>query len=181
MEYENFIFKDIMYKNGPERDPLLKMKYRAESIDDGTPKKAKDKFDELPQSGFREVWGRLIDFWKMNIEHVLTGSNPIDWDLRSCRIQRIKIKWESGDPVAVKYIAKVSTGFDETEKIPTPYVQPSMEEGELDVIKDLCEYSIRFLHGERDQAEISFGGEDESNKNQENETEVKTTDLSDVF
>lgn len=186
MEYENFIFKGITYKNGPERDPYLKLKYRAESLDDGTPKDAKDKFDELPQKGFRKVWDRLLEFWRMNMEHVL-GS--ITWDTRSSRVQKVKIKWESGDPVAVKYVAKVATGFDETEKLPTPYVQPSMTEGELDAIKDLCEYAERYLHGERDQQDIfddtqgdpqGVPSEDPEPESFDTEDE-SSADLSDVF
>lgn len=177
MEYTNFTFTSITYRNGPDRDPFVSLKYRAESLDDGTPKKAKDKFDELPQKAFREAWAKLIEFWKINLEDIL---GDIDWDAEGIRIEKVQIKWEDETPGVVKYVAKVSTGFDNTETIPTPYMQPGMQEGEIEVINDLCDAAEAFLHGERDQGELQF--EDNEDKEEDEETDYNPeTDLSNIF
>lgn len=183
MEYENFVFKSIKYKNGPERDPFVSLKYRAESMDDGTPKEAKDKFEDLPHKPFREIWSKLLQFWKLNMEEVL---GEIKWDHENIRLQQVKINWENEEPIAVKYIAKVATGFNETEKIPTPYISPGMEEGEIDLINDLCSKAEEFLHGARDQGNLFDEGspnedDTEPQKDVMEESEERSTDLSEIF
>jgi len=161
MEYQNHVFHDIKYKNGPETDPKLTMKYSAESMDDGTIKDARDKWDELPQPAFREVWSDLIQFWKMNMEDLISVEDGITWDYQHVRLYRVKIDWKNGKPIMVSYIAEVSAEFGETAKIQTPSMQPAVVEGEVDAINELADEAVNFLMGERSQQSLDFDSNDE--------------------
>lgn len=174
MEFTNFTFKDIKYKNGPETDPKLTMKYSAESMDDGTIKEARDKWDELPQPRFREVWSDLVEYWKMNLEEVLSHEDGINWDYQHVRIYQVKIEWNNGKPIMVSYLARVSTSFGETAKIPTPPMQPGVIEGEVEALNELSDEAINFLHGARAQQSMDFDSEDEvSSEDYEEEDKVE--------
>jgi len=190
MDYTNHQFSDIKYKDGPDRDPKVTLKYEALSTDTDEIKETKDKFHRTPSFDFREVWRGLIEFWKMNMEEIL---GDIDWNLEEVRMSRIKIKYQNSKPVAVQYYATVTAPFDEQETIPTPFVQPSMAEGEIDQVRSLCEEAVLYLKGKQDQQKMEFSDEPEDepednskgNSNGPSEKDFgdssQSADLSDVF
>jgi len=182
MDYTNHQFSDIKYKDGPDRDPKVTLKYEALSTETDEIKETKDKFHRTPSFDFREVWRGLIEFWKMNMEEIL---GDIDWNLEEVRMSRIKIKYQNDKPVAVQYYATVTAPFDEQETIPTPFVQPSMAEGEIEQVRSLCDEAVLYLKGKQDQQKMEFGDDDSSSKSSEDEDDTVSdsegADLSDVF
>lgn len=165
MEFRNHTFSDIRYKNGPDTDPNLRLKYSAESIEDGTIKESKDKFDELPQPEFRELWGDLVEYWKLNLEDTLTdpeNGHGIDWDYEAIRLYRVKIEWQNNKPVSVEYIAQVTGDYGETTRVATPPMSPTMMRGEIDDLEDLAKAAKDFLHGARAQQTLGFDDEEVS-------------------
>jgi len=179
MDYTDHKFTDIKYKDGPDRDPKVTLKYEAISEETDEVVQSKDKFERTPHHTFRNEWRKLIKYWKMNLEEIL---GDIDWNIEDIRMSRIKIKYQNGKPVAVQYYATVTAPFDEQETIPTPYVQPSMAEGEIDTVRNLCGEAIEYLNGKQDQQKMEF---DDTNSEDEEEDEfgsdTERADLSDVF
>jgi hypothetical protein len=181
MDYTNHQFSDIKYKDGPDRDPKVTLKYEALSTETDEVKETKDKFHRTPSFDFREVWRGLIEFWKMNMEEIL---GDIDWNLEEVRMSRIKIKYQNSKPVAVQYYATVTAPFDEQETIPTPFVQPSMAEGEIEQVRSLCKEAVAYLKGKQDQQKMEFGNDtpsDDSSEEDEFGSDTERADLSDVF
>jgi len=181
MDYTNHQFSDIKYKDGPDRDPRVTLKYEALSKETDEVKETKDKFHRTPSFDFREVWRGLIEFWKMNMEEIL---GDIDWNLEEVRMSRIKIKYQNSKPVAVQYYATVTAPFDEQETIPTPFVQPSMAEGEIEQVRSLCKEAVAYLKGKQDQQKMEFGDDTPSNDSPEEDefgSDTERADLSDVF
>jgi hypothetical protein len=182
MDYTNHQFSDIKYKDGPDRDPKVTLKYEALSTETDEIKETKDKFHRTPSFDFREVWRGLIEFWKMNMEEIL---GDIDWNLEEVRMSRIKIKYQNDKPVAVQYYATVTAPFDEQETIPTPFVQPSMAEGEIEQVRSLCDEAVLYLKGKQDQQKMEFSDESEPESNDSSDEDfgdnTERADLSDVF
>jgi hypothetical protein len=182
MDYTNHKFFDIKYKDGPERDPKVTLKYEAISTETDEVKETKDKFERTPHFDFRELWRGLIEYWKMNMQEILGN---IKWNIEEIRMSRIKIKYQNGKPVAVQYYATVTAPFDEQETIPTPFVQPSMAEGEIDQVRSLCEEAVEYLKGKQDQQKMEFSDESETMKDDSSDEDfgdnTERADLSDVF
>jgi hypothetical protein len=130
-------------------------------VEDGTIKEAKDKWEELPQPEFRKLWSDMVEFWKINLEEVISIKDGITWDYEHIRPYRIKIDWKNGKPIMVEYIAEVTAEYGETAKIPTPPMQPGMQSGEIDKIQSLADAAKDFLHGERSQQSLDFDSEEE--------------------
>lgn len=159
MEYTDFRFEKIKFKNSPETTPKVTVWYNALPLDDEvhSRKDAKDKFEELPHADFRDVWGRLRQFWKANLSALLIKEDAsMKWGLDHQRLTTVRLDWEEDRIMGVRYFCEVYDAQGRSVNIGTPAMQPSVYEGEMELLEDLCSEVKNYLHGARDQQSLDF-------------------------
>jgi len=148
MDYSDHSFDKIKFKNPSDGLPDLTFEYTAFGADD-TLKEAKDQFQELPHSEFRQAWRRLVPFWKNHIESVIGN---VEWDLQDARVTTVKLS-RVGDMISeVRYWVSCKAGEDTTVTIATPDAIPTEEE--RGVLREVCVAAVGFLNGAREQSSL---------------------------
>lgn len=156
MEHEDILIKDVKYLNGEDRDPKVTIKYSGKPMDGSSREDVKRTKPDLPHKAFRKAWTELVQYWKENIKKLLCGNEgDIPWGFDSIRMRQVKIDWrDDSEPGMVSYKADIIAPFDEGVTVPTPLMQPTMINGEIEAIREFASHVKDFLHGATDQGSL---------------------------
>jgi len=152
MDYSKHRIRKIKYKEKSSGKPRLDFYYNAHSESEGIRKAAHDTYEEEPHPDFRNIWSRMLHYWKENVTLLL--AEHIRWDIHDARPTTIVMEHNNkGIIVSVQYFVTVTNKHGESVSIAPPSLPPG-DENENVELRELHEEAILFLQGKRAQADM---------------------------